>query len=106
MFAESVRMPLKSDQSSTGVLPVAISTIIVSPTARPKPTMIAEKMPGLAVGSTTRDRGLPAARAEGERGRGQVLRARSRSASSAIVKMIGITAKPIARPTTRQLRWS
>ena len=35
------------------VLPVAISTIIVSPTARPKPIMIAEKTPGLAVGSTT-----------------------------------------------------
>ena len=54
MFADSVRMPLKIDQSSTGVLPVAISTIMVSPTARPKPTMTAEKMPGLAVGSTTR----------------------------------------------------
>ena len=54
MFADSVRMPLKIDQSSTGVLPVAISTIMVSPTARPKPIMIAEKTPGLAVGSTTR----------------------------------------------------
>ena len=54
MFADSVRMPLKIDQSSIGVLPVAISTIMVSPTARPKPIMTAEKMPGLAVGSTTR----------------------------------------------------
>ena len=26
-------------------------------------------------------------------------------ASSAIVKMMGITAKPMAMPTTRQLRW-
>ena len=47
-------MPLKGDQSRRGVFPVAISTIIVSPTARPKPTMVAEKIPGLAVGSTTR----------------------------------------------------
>ena len=54
MFADSVRMPLKIDQSRIGVLPVAISTIIVSPTARPKPIMTAEKTPGLAVGSTTR----------------------------------------------------
>ena len=28
------------------------------------------------------------------------------SESSAIVKMIGMTAKPIAMPTTRELRWS
>src|SRR5262249_30566176 len=33
MFAERVRMPLKMDQSRTGVFPVAIRTIIVSPTA-------------------------------------------------------------------------
>ena len=38
----------------TGVLPVAMRTIMVSPTARPKPIMMAENTPGLAVGSTTR----------------------------------------------------
>ncbi len=54
MLADSVRMPLKIDHSMTGVLPVAMSTIIVSPTARPNPTMIAENTPGLAVGSTMR----------------------------------------------------
>ena len=54
MLAESVRMPLKGLQSRMGVLPVAINTIIVSPTARPKPIMMAAKMPGLAEGSTTR----------------------------------------------------
>ncbi len=37
-----------------GVLPVAISTIMVSPTARPMPIISAEKMPGLAVRITTR----------------------------------------------------
>ena len=37
-----------------GVLPVAISTIIVSPTARPNPIIMAENSPGLAVGRTTR----------------------------------------------------
>ena len=36
------------------MLPAAISTIIVSPTARPMPTMIAENMPLIAVGTTTR----------------------------------------------------
>src|SRR3990172_7784954 len=49
MLAESARKPSKMDQSITGVLPVAMSTIIVSPTARPKPIMTPEKMPGLAV---------------------------------------------------------
>ncbi|MNU44725.1 hypothetical protein D3C71_335480 [compost metagenome] len=38
----------------TGVLPVAISTIMVSPTARPMPIISAEKIPGLAVRITTR----------------------------------------------------
>ena len=51
MFSDSVRMPLKIDHSMTGVLPVAMSSIIVSPTARPNPTMIAVNTPGLAVGS-------------------------------------------------------
>ena len=105
MFADSVRMPLKIDQSITGVLPVAISTIIVSPTARPKPTMMAEKTPGLAVGSTTRtavcQRLAPSASEAAVRLDGTLV-----NASSEIVKMIGMTAKPIARPTTRQLRWS
>jgi hypothetical protein len=48
-----------------GVLPVAMSTIMVSPTARPKPIMIAEKMPGLAVGRRPARR-LPAAGAQRE----------------------------------------
>ncbi len=42
--------------SIIGVLPVAISTIIVSPTARPRPIISAEKIPGLAVRITTRVR--------------------------------------------------
>ena len=57
-----------------GVLPVAISTIMVSPTARPKPIMIAEKMPGLAVGSTTRIAVCQRRGAERQRARAQVLR--------------------------------
>ena len=91
--------------SMTGVLPVAISTIIVSPTARPKPIMIAEKMPGLAVGSTMRSavcqRVAPSASEPARRCCGTLA-----SESSAIVKMIGITAKPMATPTTSELRWS
>ncbi len=88
-----------------GVLPVAISTIMVSPTARPKPIMTAEKMPGLAVGSTTRvtvcQRLAPSASEPATRFRGTF-----EKASSEIAKMIGITAKPIASPTTMALRWS
>ena len=53
MFAESARNPLKGFQFITGVLPVAMRTIMVSPTARPNPIMMAEKMPGLALGRTT-----------------------------------------------------
>ncbi|MCY1425855.1 hypothetical protein D9M71_416600 [compost metagenome] len=47
-------MPSKMFISISGVLPVAISTIMVSPTARPMPIISAEKMPGLAVRITTR----------------------------------------------------
>ena len=105
MLADSVRMPLKIDHSMIGVLPVAISTIIVSPTARPKPTIVAEKTPGLAVGSTTRtavcQRLAPSASEAAVRLAGTLV-----NASSEIVKMTGMTAKPMARPTTRQLRWS
>ena len=98
-------MPLNGDQSRSGVLPVAISTIIVSPTARPNPTITAEKMPGLAVGRTTRvavcQRLAPRASEAAVRCWGTL-----EKASSEIVKMIGITAKPMARPTTTLLRWS
>ena len=54
MLADSVRKPLKTFHSITGVLPAAISTIIVSPTARPKPIISAENKPLMAVGTTTR----------------------------------------------------
>ena len=105
MLADSARKPLKIDQSMTGVLPVAMSTIMVSPTARPKPIMMAEKIPGLAVGSTMRiavcQRLAPRASEPARRCWGTLA-----SESSAIVKMIGITAKPMASPTTSELRWS
>src|SRR5262249_21053437 len=105
ILAESARNPLKIFQLMIGVLPVAISTIIVSPTARPSPTIIAEKIPGLAVGTTTRNAVChlfaPRARPARTRCRGTL-----EKASSAIVKMIGITAKPIAMLTTSELRWS
>ena len=53
MLAESVRIPLKGLASMTAVLPVAMTTIIVSPIARPKPIMMAETIPEMAVGTTT-----------------------------------------------------
>src|SRR5262245_36194787 len=105
MLAESARKPLKIEPSITGVFPVAIRTIMVSPTARPKPIMIAEKIPGLAVGRTTRSavcqRVAPRASEPARRCWGTLA-----SESSAIVKMIGITANPMATPTTSELRWS
>ena len=104
-LAESARKPLKADQFITGVLPVAISTIMVSPTARPNPIMIAEKIPGLALGRTTRtavcQRLAPSAKEPAVRCGGTL-----ESESSAIVKITGITANPIARPTTIEFRWS
>ncbi len=95
-------MPLKMLKSRMGVLPVAISTIMVSPTARPRPIITAEKMPGLAVGSTTRvavcQRLAPSAREAAVRCDGTL-----ENESSAMVKMIGMTAKPSAKPTTRRV---
>ena len=54
MFALRVRKPEKILISITGVLPAAIKTIMVSPTARPNPTINAEKMPLIAVGMVIR----------------------------------------------------
>ena len=53
-----------------GVLPVAISTIMVSPTARPRPIITAENSPLIAVGTTTRTavcQGVAPAPSEAER---------------------------------------
>ena len=62
-------------------------------------------MPGLAVGKTIRiavcQRVAPSASEPARRCWGTLA-----SESSAIVKMIGITAKPIAMPTTSEFRWS
>jgi len=76
---------------------------MVSPTARPKPIMIAEKIPGLAVGSTTRvavcQRVAPSASEPATNAGGTLP-----IASSAIVKIKGMTANPIASPTTSEFR--
>src|SRR5690606_19960132 len=98
-------MPSKIFQSIIGVLPVAISTIMVSPTARPNPIITAEKIPGLAVSNTTLVKVCqvvaPSANEPFDKCFGTL-----NTASSAIEKMVGITAKPIAIPTTNELRWS
>ena len=52
--AESVWKPLNKLQSMIGVLPAAMRTIIVSPTARPSPIITAEKIPLVAAGRMTR----------------------------------------------------
>ena len=54
IFAANVRKPLNTFHSVIGVFPPAISTIIVSPTARPRPIISAENKPLIAVGITIR----------------------------------------------------
>ena len=54
MFAASVRSPSKGLTLIRGEFPVAMTTIMVSPMALPKPTMSAEKIPLAAVGRITR----------------------------------------------------
>ena len=70
-----------------------------------KPIITAEKIPGLAVNSTTRVmvcQGVaPKAKEPTVKCFGTL-----KMASSAIEKIVGITAKPIATPTTKALRWS
>ena len=78
---------------------------MVSPTARPNPIMTAENIPGLAVSNTTLNmvcHGVAPSASE------PIVSCRGtpKTASSLIEKMIGITEKPIAIPTTRELRWS
>jgi len=98
-------MPLSGLQSRMGVLPVAMSTIIVSPTARPKPIMTPAKMPGLAEGSTTRhsvcQRLAPSAIEAAVSVYGTL-----ESESSAIERMMGITANPRPNAMITQFRWS
>ena len=81
----------------------SISTIIVSPTARPKPIITAENIPGLAVKMTTRVmvcQGVAPSASEPEvRCFGTL-----KMASSVMEKILGITAIPIAIPTTKELR--
>ena len=88
-----------------GVLPAAITMIMVSPTARPKPIIRAEKIPEEATGSmmvqTTCQRLAPRAAEAAVSDLGTL-----EMASSAMVKITGMTAKPMIKPSTRQLRCS
>ena len=54
MVAANVRIESVGEKERMGALPEAISTIIVSPIARPKPRTLAARTPGIAAGSTTR----------------------------------------------------
>ncbi|MNW69567.1 hypothetical protein D3C74_486040 [compost metagenome] len=54
MLLVSTEDGVKSVLASCGVLPITITTAIVSPTARVMPRMTAEIMPLLAAGRTTR----------------------------------------------------
>ena len=55
MVAGSVRTESPRLQEVMAALPEAMSTIIVSPMARPKPSTTAASTPGAAAGSTTRN---------------------------------------------------
>ena len=87
-----------------GALPVAISTIMVSPTARPRPIITAEKMPGCGSDHDAAQ-GLPRGGAQRQGAPGQVLGHREDGVFGD-GEDGGITAKPMAMPTTRELRWS
>ena len=82
-----------------------MSTIMVSPMTLPKPMMTAANMPGLAEGMMMRQtvcqRLAPSAKEPARRYLGKF-----DMASSAIVKMIGIAAKPRPIAMTMALRWS
>ena len=104
MFADKVRIPLKILKSFNGVLPVAITTIMVSPKARLTPIIRAEIIPGDAVGSTiftaVCQRLAPRARDPELRDSGTLL-----SESSVMEKITGITANPIMKPITKEFLW-
>ncbi len=87
-----------------GVFPVAITTIMVSPTARPRPIITAEKIPANAVGTMTRSAVCQRLAPKAREPETSVLGTFER-ASSEIVKMIGITANPIMNPTTSEFLW-
>src|SRR5439155_16408852 len=91
-------MPEKRLRSMIGVLPVAISTIIVSPTARPRPIISAENTPAEALGRTTRiavcQRLAPRAREPDLSAAGTLDRA-----SSVILKTIGTKVNTHNKPT-------
>ena len=78
---------------------------MVSPTARPNPIMTPEKIPGLAVGRMT-----PTMVCHGVAPKANEPFTRClgtpKMASSDIEKIVGITAKPMASPTTNEFRWS
>lgn len=67
--------------------------------------MTAENMPGLAVGNTTRTRVCQGVAPNASEPCDSCLGTEN-TASSAMEKIVGMTAKPIAKPTTKALRWS
>ena len=89
--------------SFIGVFPVAMSTIIVSPTARPKPIITAENMPGLADNKTTLTNVCQGVAPKANDPEVKCLGTLN-IASSAIEKIVGMTAKPIAIPIINALR--
>src|SRR5690606_37012526 len=102
MVAGTVRTGKVGSQERMAAFPEAISTIIVSPMARPKPRTIAAKMPGEAAGRTTdqavRVRDAPRAKAAS-----RYLCGTAVSASSLRVKITGTMVRPMPIPATMVL---
>ena len=100
MVAVMVRAESKMLPDMMLALPLAMSTIMVSPMARPKPSTMAAKTPGSAAGRTTCQaacqREAPRARAAWVKLRGTLVRA-----SSAMENTTGMMAKPRAIPATK-----
>ena len=108
--AESVWNPLKRFQPIRGVLPAAISTIIVSPTARPSPIITAEKSPLAAAGTMTRMavcQGVLRARAPQEQSPARILSELNRVLSANLAEDMFITMLYMVFNTrTRELRFA
>ena len=100
MVAVTERVESKRLADTMLALPLAISTTIVSPMARPKPSTTAANTPGAAAGSTICHAAChfeaPRASAPCVYTRGTLV-----SASSAIENTTGITANPSAMPETK-----
>src|SRR5919202_1226281 len=93
----------KSEALISGRLPMTIVTAIVSPTARPKPSMIAPAMPGAPLASTIRVVSHFVAPKASAASRCETGTAASTSRTTAVI--IGVTMMASMQPAEGALQW-